>query len=118
MHMRTMDIMVNKMKSLPGPRFRHQGPGSGEEFRDDHLIPVFDSTVKVNDILTMDMDGAPKGYPTSFLEEAFGGLASKRGTDLVKRTIRIQCTDEPLLIREIEHYIHYGEQKRTPPFVG
>lgn len=112
MYLRTMD----KIKSLPGPRYRSQGEGSGEEFRDDHLLPAFDEAVKCGEPLTVNMDGARYGYPTSFLEEAFGGLARRRGTERVQRTIEIKCTSEPMLVREIMHYIRYGEERKTPSF--
>ncbi len=95
MDLRTMD----KIKSLPGPRYRSQGEGSGEEFREDHLIPAFDESVKREETLTVEMDGARFGYPTSFLEEAFGGLARRRGTERVQRTIEVKCTSEPMLVR-------------------
>ena len=114
MELRTMD----KMTTLPGPRFKWQGEGSGEEFRDDHLIHAFDQAVKQGETLLVDMDGARKGYPTSFLEEAFGGLARQRGIDTVKATLRIKSTDEPMLKREIAHYVHHCEQRDpTIPFV-
>ena len=113
MDLRTMDKLI----SLPGPRYRSQGEGSGEEFRDDHLIPAFDQAVKRGETLTVDMDGARYGYPTSFLEEAFGGLARRCGTERVQRTIEVKCTSEPMLVREIMHYIRYGEERKTPPFI-
>ena len=31
---------VEDFKDLPGPRYREQGPGSGEEFREDFLKPA------------------------------------------------------------------------------
>ncbi len=108
--------VMKKMKSLPGPRYRDQGKGSGEEFRDVHLIRAFDSALKKGEKLIVDMDGAEYGYPTSFLEEAFGGLARKRGKDSVMSNLKIISINEPLLVKEIEHYIEFGEQDRTPSF--
>ena len=112
MKLRTME----KMKSLPGPRYRRQGSGSGEEFRDEYLIPAFDRAVNLYEILEVEMDGAKFGYPTSFLEEAFGGLARSRGAELVLKNTRITCSSEPMLVEEILHYIKHGEDERTPPF--
>lgn len=112
MELRVMD----KLTSLPGPRYISQGEGSGEEFRDTHLIPAFEQAVALGEVLVVNMDGAQYGYPTSFLEETFGGLARERGTALVEKTIRIKCTSEPMLIDEVMHYIRYGEQNKTPPF--
>ncbi len=105
--------VMDKLKQVnPGPRFASQGPGSGEEFRDSHLIQAFDSAVKAGDTLIVDMDGAPFGFPTSFLEESFGGLTRCRGAELVQKHIEIQCADEPLLIREIAHYIEHAEEEK------
>ena len=112
-----MKLRVMKMmNSSPGPRFRDQGEGSGEAFREDHLIPAFDEAVEKEEVLCVDMDGAKYGYPTSFLEEAFGGLARERGTDIAKKTIRIECTSEPMLYKEVLHYIEFGEQDKTPSY--
>ena len=108
---------MSNMTSLPGPRYKWQGEGSGEEFRDDHLLPAFCEAESRDEPLIVDMDGAPFGYPTSFLEEAFGGLSRKLGTERVQKRITITSTTEERLIREIEHYIRYGEADQTPPFI-
>ena len=107
---------MSKMRSLPGPRYRRQGDGSGEEFREDYLIPAFDRAMEQNEVLEVDMDGAKYGYPTSFLEEAFGGLARERGTVLIKKWVNVMCSSEPMLVDEIWHYVEYAEEDRTPPF--
>lgn len=60
----------------PGGRLRTDGPASGEEFRDDRLIPALKRSETVDVVL----DGA-MGLPPSFLEEAFGGLL-RRGVPL------------------------------------
>lgn len=54
---------------FPGGRFRRHGPGSGEEFREKFLVPLLRQRVPI----IINMDGT-SGYPSSFLEEAFGGL--------------------------------------------
>lgn len=54
---------------FPGGRYREDGAFSGEQFREDVLIPALQD----NGMLTVFLDGA-EGYPSSFLEEAFGGL--------------------------------------------
>ncbi len=111
-----MKIRVMDFTESPGPRYQCQGKGSGEQFRENHLIPIFDEAVKKCEELIVNLDGAPFGYPTSFLEEAFGGLARKRGLRNVLDCIRITSTDEPALKSEIEHYIRYSEETKTPPF--
>ena len=54
---------------FPGGRYREDGTFSGEEFRNDFLIPALDNF----DQVLVQLDGTA-GYPSSFLEEAFGGL--------------------------------------------
>ncbi|QFI77402.1 DUF4325 domain-containing protein [Bradyrhizobium betae] len=54
---------------FPSGRFRSDGPNSGEAFREDHLAPKLKSGAQ----LVVNLDGVA-GLPSSFLEEAFGGL--------------------------------------------
>lgn len=35
-------IYIKDWTTLPGARFRKEGPGSAEEFRDEHLLPLLD----------------------------------------------------------------------------
>lgn len=53
----------------PGPRYRDEGPFSGEQFREEMLVPA----LRAGDSLFLDLDET-EGYGSSFLEEAFGGL--------------------------------------------
>lgn len=64
----TIHIATDFSRS-PGGRYREDGESSGEQFRDDFLIPALRDNERVTVILD-DTDG----YPSSFLEEAFGGL--------------------------------------------
>jgi len=70
------DLTVNIAKDFspyPGGRFREHGPNSGEAFREDILIPKLKEALANDLALHVVLDGAV-GYPSSFLEEAFGGL--------------------------------------------
>lgn len=67
--MRILNI-AKEFSKFPAGRFRSDGPNSAERFRDDLLIPVIDGE------LCIQLDGV-LGYGSSFLEEAFGGLARK-----------------------------------------
>ena len=80
----------------PGARYRNEGDFSGEEFRESLLEPRFLEAKSKGEQLTIDLDGG-YGYPTSFLEEAFGGLAVA--------TLVFISRDEPSLIDEIQEYI-------------
>ncbi|WP_119258904.1 STAS-like domain-containing protein [Shinella zoogloeoides] len=66
--MRTISI-ADDFTKYPGGRYRKHGKGSGEEFRDDYLVPA----IKNEEQLIIVLDGTA-GYSSSFLEEAFGGL--------------------------------------------
>lgn len=61
---------------FPGPRFKDDGPNSGEDFRERILVPRLTSVQKQGDRFIVILDGA-RGYTASFLEEAFGGLVRK-----------------------------------------
>ncbi len=62
-------IKVSDFTKYPDPRYKKLGKFSGEEFRNDILIPAIE---KDNDI-QVDLDGVT-GYGSSFLDEAFAGL--------------------------------------------
>ncbi len=61
--------IAKDFSEFPGGRYPKDGDGNGTDFRENHLVPVLNSGEKA----VIDLDGA-QGYPSSFLEEAFGGL--------------------------------------------
>lgn len=97
--------IAEEFTRLPGPRFREEGENSGEEFRERFLRPRFDEAVAKGEPLVVMLDGSTFGYPTSFLEEAFGGLAREVGIDQVLSVVQYVSKNEPLLPREVESYI-------------
>jgi hypothetical protein len=86
----------------PAGRFRTDGPFSGELFRQTFLVPA----LRGGERLLVILDGA-RGYGSSFLEEAFGGLVRKEGfaRDVVEKSLDIQSADASLT-EEIFEYIH------------
>src|SRR5579885_2244584 len=88
--------IAQEYTNTPGPRTRAEGKFSAEQFLEDILLSKFDRAVAQNDVLLVDLDGG-YGFGTSFLEEAFGGLARKRGIELVLRHINFKSDDEPYL---------------------
>ena len=70
--MKTMISIAKDFSESPMARYRHEGPNSGERFRDDYLLPA----LKRGEPVTVDLDGVV-GFGSSFLEEAFGGLVRK-----------------------------------------
>lgn len=94
---------------IPGGRHRKDGAYSGEAFREKYLRPKFES-LKEGEKLLIDFDGA-YGYPTSFLEEAFGGLSRIFGPDKVLNKLDFKSVEEPSLIEEVIGYINNASSK-------
>ena len=84
----------------PAGRFLADGPYNGELFRQKFLEP----NIRKADRIVIFFDGA-RGYGSSFLEEAFGGLI-RTGvpSDLAIAKLDLQ-TSNPDLKREILEYI-------------
>lgn len=112
--MRTIQIAAD-FTPRPGPRYRSEGPNSGQQFREELLEPAFKEVSRSNEKILIQLDGARYGYPTSFLEEAFGGLARIYGISAVQERFIFESADEPLLDTEIRTYINdCNKPKRTP----
>jgi len=96
-------IIKEYFTATPGSRYIKDGPFSGEQFRDEFLEPLFtdkddDSPIKIY------LDGT-EGYPSSFLDEAFGGLSLKYTKERVINRMTFISEENPILIKEIERYI-------------
>ena len=102
-------ISIAKEFSItPGARFRADGPYSGEEFREDFLEgPMRDTKIRK---IVIVLDGT-EGYATSFLEEAFGGLARLFDEARCLEKLEFISTEDPLQIEEIKGYIRDGKIK-------
>lgn len=103
-------VICRDFSETPNARYRAEGPDSGEEFRESLLEPKYLLARKDSQKLIVDLDGA-YGYPTSFLEESFGGLARKYGSEAVADTLEFVSEDEPSLIQEIYGYIRNCKDK-------
>jgi len=106
--MKTIDILKD-FSVTPGARYITDGPFSGEDFRnrflDSHFAdPAADYKIKII------LDGT-EGYATSFLEEAFGGLARKYGKQRCLDRLVFVSEEEELLPGEIENYIKHCNDK-------
>lgn len=90
-------VAVRDFSKTPSGRYPKDGPDNGAAFRDKFLIPALQKHEHVFVIL----DGAA-GFPSSFLDEAFGGLVREAkipAADLHRR-LTIEC-HEP----ELERYV-------------
>ena len=95
--------IANDYTKTPGGRFSAEGSYSGEDFRDTKFFPKFLEAKKLGEELCVVLDGG-YGYATSFLEEAFGGLARKTNDkDILK--IKIISDEEPALVKKVRQYM-------------
>ena len=85
----------------PAGRYESDGPHNGQTFREKFLVPALSArTEKV----LIELDGA-RGYGSSFLEEAFGGLVRDGFTaEELFNLIDLKSEDNSL-IEEIKGYI-------------
>ena len=95
----------------PGGRFVTEGEYSGEDFRERILFPIYDECKKSGKKLTVVLDGG-YGYGSSFLEEAFGGLARRTGDPDILNICLIS-DEEPRLIDDIVGYMKDELEKHT-----
>lgn len=96
--------------TTPGARYLEDGPFSGQDFREKHLERAWRS----GDTIEIWLDGT-EGYATSFLEEAFGGLARQHmdaPLDEVQRRLKFISHEEPQLEENIREYI--AESRNRP----
>ena len=100
-----MTLKIAKEFSLvPGPRSKNEGDYSAEQFREELLQPRFDQAEQAGQRLLVDLDGG-SGYATSFLEEAFGGLARDYTPERVLKVLEFKSEEEPYLCSDIHRYI-------------
>lgn len=83
--------IAKDFSETPYGRYREDGPESGEVFREEHLLPALK-----RGSVELDIDGLD-GLPSSFWEEALGGLV-RRGLkiDEIRNKLSIVCTDPEL----------------------
>lgn len=98
--MRKKLINMTEFTDSPGARYYEDGDFPGEEFRDKYLKDIFNDYDKI----IINLDGT-EGYPTSFSEEAFGGLARIFPIKDVLNKLEFISDEEPDLIDEIIKYI-------------
>ncbi len=95
--------IANEYTKTPGGRHKKEGDYSGEDFRESLLYPAFVESMKTGQTLIINLDGG-FGYGSSFLEEAFGGLA-RMTHDRKVLGIQIVSEEEPRLVEDIKQYM-------------
>ena len=100
--------VANDFSRTPGPRVHTEGKYSGEEFSENVLKVLFQKALREGATLHIDLDGG-YGYATSFLEEAFGGLAREFPPDEILRTLSFKSDEEPYLITDIQGFVRKAD---------
>ncbi len=99
------DKMINIAKDFspyPFARYRSQSSTSGEQFREDILIPA----LKAYENVTVNLD-ATEGFGSSWLDESFAGVVRAKvfsADELLKR-VKFISDEDPSYIDEIVGYI-------------
>lgn len=99
--------VARDFSETPGPRYKWQGPWSGEVFR-----PLILKKLERHDIIIVDLDGTA-GYGSSFIDEAFGGLIREclmTREDVVRR-IQIKSDEDPSYLEEAQQAIREAEPR-------
>lgn len=91
--------VANDYSKSPGGRYISEGAYSGEDFRESILLPAFERCQNNNEELIINLDGG-YGYGSSFLKEAFGGLARITKNPKILN-ISLISDEEPQLIDDI-----------------
>ena len=105
--------VLKDFSRTPGPRYKEEGSFSGEEFRNNILLPKIKEAIIQKKTLLVDLDGV-SGYGTSFLEEAFGGLIRVNDIDYktLKNTLKLKSEEDDIYIEEIWEYIEDAKNKK------
>ena len=108
-------LRVIDFTEYPGPRYSSQTRDntSGESFYVNKLNPRFYDCYKNKKILVVDLDGT-SGYPSSFLDEAFGELVYDFSLAVVKKYLRINTVRNKIRKEKIlEETFPQWEKRRT-----
>ena len=93
----------------PGPRYQNEGEYSGEHFRKTVLLNLVQEAQSKSERIELNLDGG-YGYPTSFLEEAFGGLIRELKDKSLLNLFDFISDEEPALINEIKDYMRAASE--------
>ncbi len=99
--------IANDFTKFPSGRYKTDGKFSGEHFRDEHLLPK----LKENDRVVVNINNV-RGYGSSFLEEAFGGIVRGKlfTASQLKERLVIKCDDNYRTYKtEIWQYINEAQ---------
>lgn len=108
-------IVSRQFSKRPLGRYLDDGETSGQAFRQRLLLPALQSDDEPVQIV---LDGVA-GYPSSFLEEAFGGLVREDGfaADEIRKRLKFSYQDQVFAtyVDEIWHYVEEADTERSIP---
>lgn len=109
-------IRVLDFAEAPGPRFMNQGAHSGEEFYVNVLNKSMAQCLTEKKILIVELDGTA-GYPSSFLDQAFGELVYDFSKQIVEKTVDIVTIMNRRRKAKIlsETYPQWEQKRKTQP---
>lgn len=108
--------IADKFSRYPGPRYRKDGPFSGEQFRQEQLIPAIREAIQSNERLVVVLDGVA-GYGSSFLEEAFGGLVREGLTlDQLSKYLEVEAKTQRFQHHRLRAQTYMQEAAARPPY--
>lgn len=92
----------------PGPRYIKQGNWSGEKFR-----KLLEDRLRRHEAVLVDLDGT-RGYGSSFLDEAFGGLVREcvLTREEFSRRVDIRSDEDPTYRDEALEAVRKAEPKQ------
>lgn len=103
--------IATDFSKTPGGRYVTDGPSSGEDFRERFLIPA----LAEGGVVVVELDGT-RGYPSSFLEEAFGGLVRKLNmsqTDFARKVHLKASSTFKIYVQDIQSYVTQTSNARV-----
>ena len=92
--------IATQFSKFPGGRFRRFGNYSGEEFREDVLVPAIDR-LGSNEELIIDISDV-MNFPPSFLDEAFAAI----------------IRDKTLTLEQFKAKIKFEADEANQPYIG
>lgn len=106
--------VAKHFSTTPGPRYRHEGKYSGDDFRDHFLAPCYFKAVIMGVKLVIDLDGTA-GFGTGFLEEVFGGMIRRKDihADTFTNQIKLVSTEVPEYADEVLGYMEAAAAARA-----
>ncbi|MDR1216136.1 MAG: STAS-like domain-containing protein [Treponema sp.] len=86
-----------------GPRYKELGEASGEEFREEYLLPWL-ASLKDEESAVVDFEGTVV-YSPSFLEESFGGAIrfDKKNKERLKNISFLNM--DPIWLEKLNKYV-------------